>query len=187
MTANLLLCRSGQVLVRLSAQQSCWVALPSQLTNKLLNSCRTKLPLALELRPFSVRTPAQGGSQPQPVYVGWAGESTTSPGVIEVPSALASCLSLVPGSRLQVRGDVKCCVCMCWKLVLACGQVRALGQLPRASTLVVEPASESDWELVELNAAFLELNMLQQASSPRHAAASGHRPLPMVQTALLCV
>lgn len=43
-------------------------------------------------------------------------------------------------------------------------QVRTLGQLPRASTVAIEPASESDWEMVELNAAFLELNILQQVS-----------------------
>ena len=41
-------------------------------------------------------------------------------------------------------------------------QVRSLGQLLRASTVAIEPASESDWEIVELNAAFLELNILQQ-------------------------
>ena len=44
-------------------------------------------------------------------------------------------------------------------------QVRTLGQLPRASTVTVEPASESDWEMVELNAGFLELNILQQVLS----------------------
>lgn len=70
---------------------------------RLLNSSRVKLPLALELRPLSVRTTSQGGaSERQPVHVAWAGESSSSPGVIDIPSALASCLRIEPGSRLQV-------------------------------------------------------------------------------------
>ena len=92
------------MLVRLSAAQSCWVALPSQLTNKLLNSARVKLPLALELKPFNVRTTALGAGEAPPVYVAWAGDSCSSPGVLEMPSALASCLRIEPGSRLRVSG-----------------------------------------------------------------------------------
>ena len=81
--------------------QSCLQCI--HLCSRLLNSSRVKLPLALELRPLSVRTTPQGGApERQLVHVAWAGESSSSPGIIEIPSALASCLRLEPGSRLQV-------------------------------------------------------------------------------------
>lgn len=72
----------------------------------------------------------------------WSGAASTSK-ALEVPAALAKCQGLSEG--LLVR-------------------VHALPGTPIASQVSVEPASVNDWEQVELNAEFMEEQLLNQAS-----------------------
>ena len=42
----------------------------------------------------------------------------------------------------------------------------SLVQVPVASSISVEPASEDDWELVEIHAGYMEEQMLNQVDAP---------------------
>ena len=44
-------------------------------------------------------------------------------------------------------------------------QVKACSSVDPADLVTVEPESEDDWELVELNASFFQQNMLQQVNA----------------------
>jgi peroxin-1 len=60
---------------------------------------------------------------------------------VGVPAALARALGLAEGSRVALR---------------------ALPEAPQAVSVTVEPASEDDWEVVQLNAEYLEEQLLNQ-------------------------
>ena len=186
--------RSGQLLIRCTPEQSCWVALPSQLATKLFSE-RHQLPLALELSPLSVRTSTDASRQPVK-YIAWAGTVCATNGTAEIPSSLAACLGLRTDTRVQVMSSLAAsalrasrCLCLMWAVIMPCMfmvsprqaamllrppccsghlsqpeslQVRALKDVPKAATVTVEPASENDWEVVELNAGYLEQHILQQ-------------------------
>lgn len=72
--------------------------------------------------------------------VAWAGEATQA-GKLGVPAGLASALGLRPGERVDAR---------------------SAGTLPVAESVSVEPANADDWEVVEMNAAYLEDHILSQ-------------------------
>lgn len=59
----------------------------------------------------------------------------------KVSEALAECLGLVNGARFRVR---------------------ARSDVAEAETIVVEPATEDDWEILELNAEYLEDHILSE-------------------------
>jgi hypothetical protein len=59
----------------------------------------------------------------------------------KVPEALAECVGLSTGARVRVR---------------------ARGDVVAAETVVVEPATEDDWEILELNAEYLENHILSK-------------------------
>ena len=73
----------------------------------------------------------------------WSGAASASK-ALEVPAALATCQGLSEG--LLVR-------------------VAALPGIPLASQVSVEPASVSDWEQMELNAEFMEEQLVNQVNS----------------------
>ena len=95
--------RSGQLLIRSTPEQSCWIALPSQLATKLFSE-RHQLPLALELSPLSVRTSTDASRQPVK-YVAWAGTVCATNGTAEIPSSLAACLGLRNDTQVQVMSS----------------------------------------------------------------------------------
>ncbi|KAK9139958.1 hypothetical protein Scep_009639 [Stephania cephalantha] len=72
--------------------------------------------------------------------VAWSGSASTS-SAIEVAKALADCISLP--ERAVVR-------------------VRVISNLPKAKLVIVEPNSEDDWEILELNAEHAEAEILKQ-------------------------
>ena len=166
--------RHSQLEVRLVPEKSCWVALPPAYVARLLES-QSPIPLVLQLTSASgmlalrkiegkcdSRPPdmikrsgeqschslsgrswhAGSAGEARSWYVAWSGAASTSK-ALEVPAALATCQGLSDG--LLVR-------------------VHALPGTPVASQVSVEPASVNDWEQVELNAEFMEEQLLNQAS-----------------------
>lgn len=76
-----------------------------------------------------------------PLAVAWAGEACEA-GKLGVPAGLAGALGLKAGDQVEVT---------------------ASPGVPVAESVSVEPANADDWEVVELNTAFLEDHVLSQA------------------------
>ncbi|KAL2623219.1 hypothetical protein R1flu_003424 [Riccia fluitans] len=127
--------RIMEVDVRRVGLQSCFVALPPSLLELLLSGSQLPaFPVVLELKPV-----ARSGVS-TPLFVAWNGAASTSPH-IEVSESLAECLGLLNGTRVRVR---------------------ARSDVAEAETVVVEPATEDDWEILELNAEYLEDHILSE-------------------------
>ncbi|PRW56943.1 peroxisome biogenesis 1 isoform X1 [Chlorella sorokiniana] len=142
--------RSPELVVRLTHERMGWVALPPALCSRLF-AARAATPLALELRPIRRRA---GVALPSdtPCYASWVGD-TCAAGCVGVPAALARALGLQEGVAVAVR---------------------PLPEAPPAVSVTVEPASEDDWEIVQLNGGFIEETLLTQVG-----VASPHQPLPI--------
>ncbi|KAG6550574.1 hypothetical protein Mapa_007943 [Marchantia paleacea] len=121
--------------VRRVGLHSCFVALPPSLLEILLSGSNLPpFPVILELKPVS----HSAGSTTS--FVAWNGAASVS-SHIEVSEALAECLGLLNGARFRVR---------------------ARSDVAEAETIVVEPATEDDWEILELNAEYLEDHILSE-------------------------
>lgn len=81
-------------------------------------------------------------------WVAWSGGMSRAQGIIEVPSGFAACLGLQRGMRVN----------------LALPPPSGPGAVVEAESVVVEPVSWSDWEVLELNAGHLEEVIMNQAS-----------------------
>lgn len=175
--------RHSQLEVRLVPEKSCWVALPPAYVARLLEG-QSPIPLVLQLtsasgklarrafthnelycstpaittalasRPVqpTITAPLHVGSarEARSWYVAWSGAASTSK-ALEVPAALAACQGLSEGMLVRVQ---------------------ALPGTPIASRVSVEPASVNDWEQVELNAEFMEEQLLNQVSLPSNSGAT---------------
>ena len=130
--------RTPELVVQLTHERTGWVALPPALCSRLF-AARTATPLALELRPIRRRA---GVALPSdtPCYASWVGD-TCAAGCVGVPTAVARALGLQEGAAVAVR---------------------PLPDAPPAVSVTVEPASEDDWEIVQLNAGFIEETLLTQ-------------------------
>ncbi|KAL5977211.1 hypothetical protein ACLOJK_021553 [Asimina triloba] len=117
--------------------ESCFVSLPLPLIRTLQSTHMGFLPpiLALELRP---RRRSSGNDDCW--HLAWSGSASTTP-AIEVSQQLAECISL-PDSTLV--------------------QVKAIANLPRATLVTIEPSTEDDWEILELNSELAEEAILKQ-------------------------
>ncbi|KAK9907564.1 hypothetical protein WJX75_006024 [Coccomyxa subellipsoidea] len=127
--------RLNQLPVRLVPERSCWVALPPAYVARLLEA-QSPIPLVLQLRPAQGRASA-GVSV---CYVAWAGAAASSH-ALDIPAALGRCLGLADGMTVSLR---------------------ALPEVPLATDVSVEPANVDDWEQVELNADYMEEQLLNQ-------------------------
>ena len=78
----------------------------------------------------------------------WSGAASTSK-ALEVPAAMAACQGLSEGRLVRVH---------------------ALPKTPVASRVSVEPANVDDWEQVELNAEFMEEQLLNQVRTSPHGS-----------------
>ena len=153
--------RQSQLQVRLVHEKNCWVALPPAYVARLLETgCQIPLVLLLHSTQGAASGPAHACAQPVPLqhtqgmlprlsgppvaaqlwHVAWAGGAASS-GCIEVPSALARCQGLAEGALVSLR---------------------ALPECPAAAGVTVEPANSDDWEQVELNAEYMEGQLLNQ-------------------------
>ncbi|KAK9829370.1 hypothetical protein WJX72_005440 [[Myrmecia] bisecta] len=137
--------RLSQLVVRLSAEKSCWVALPATLIARLYDAQLT-LPLVLELQLAPAPGAARRAGSAAPVWhVAWAGAASGSGG-LDIPAALAGCLGIPDGSLVQVK---------------------AVPHVPPAVGVSVEPVSVDDWEVVELHAEYMEEQLLNQVGAVR--------------------
>ncbi|XP_073122071.1 peroxisomal ATPase PEX1 [Henckelia pumila] len=74
-------------------------------------------------------------------HVAWCGSASTSPSSIEIAGQYAECISL--SDRTLVR-------------------VRVVSNLPKATLVTIEPLTEDDWEILELNSELAESAILKQ-------------------------
>ncbi|KAK4791038.1 hypothetical protein SAY86_031451 [Trapa natans] len=115
--------------------EDCFVSLPLVLIQTLQQSSPSGLLpqlLALELRSLS----SDGDSW----FVAWSG-ATSSSAAIEVSQQFAECISLP--SHMRVR-------------------VRVVTNMPKATLVTIEPLTEDDWEVLELNSEHAEASILKQ-------------------------
>ncbi|KAJ7297317.1 hypothetical protein O6H91_Y065500 [Diphasiastrum complanatum] len=120
---------------RVSGERTCFVALPLQVIY-LLQESGNVLPsfLVLDIR-LAVKN-----KETAPWYLAWAGASSKSQS-IEVPDKLAECIGLPHGVKVRMKVQ---------KNVF------------EAKSVAVEPATEDDWEILELNAEYLENHILSK-------------------------
>eukprot|EP00898_Chlorokybus_atmophyticus_P005332 jgi/Chlat1/57/ChrspC240389S00935 len=130
-----------ELVVQLVREASCFVALPAGVISALLHDgSGPQLPVVLQLSLSRSRNAQISESGPRTWDVAWAGASSSGQH-LEVPAALASCIGLEDSCpvRVKLRADV-----------------------PAATSVGVEPASSDDWEILEVNAAYLEEQLLIQ-------------------------
>lgn len=117
---------------------SCFVSLPLHLIQTLQQtrspSPSTSLPsfLALELRSLN--------ADDNLWHVAWSGSASSS-SAIEIAQLYAECISLPNHTTVQVR---------------------AVANLPKATLVTIEPYTEDDWEILELNSEYAEEAILKQ-------------------------
>eukprot|EP00252_Welwitschia_mirabilis_P015602 TRINITY_DN3444_c0_g1_i8.p1 TRINITY_DN3444_c0_g1~~TRINITY_DN3444_c0_g1_i8.p1 ORF type:complete len:1188 (+),score=284.39 TRINITY_DN3444_c0_g1_i8:127-3564(+) len=114
---------------------SCFVGLPLHLIEALQATHKGFLPpfLVLELRP-------RDSSDVSAWHVAWSGNASKS-NAIEVSEKLAECMCLPNHFHVFVR---------------------ARADVPKAATVMLEPVTEDDWEILEVNAEFVEEHLLNQ-------------------------
>ncbi|KAL6206296.1 hypothetical protein ACLB2K_023544 [Fragaria x ananassa] len=112
--------------------EDCYVSLPLALI-QTLHSSSPSLPPVLALDLSSSSTDHHW-------TVAWSGATSSSP-AIEVAQQFGECISLPDRSRVQVR---------------------ALSSVDRATLVTIEPSTEDDWEVMELNSELAEAAILNQ-------------------------
>ncbi|PKU63684.1 peroxisome biogenesis protein 1 isoform X1 [Dendrobium catenatum] len=112
--------------------ESCFVSLPLSLIHTLQSTSGGFLPPVLAIELRSY----SGASW----SVAWSGSASKSSS-IEVGQQVAECISLPNGTKVQVKAN---------------------GNLSKASLVNIEPNSEDDWEILELNSQAAEEAILKQ-------------------------
>lgn len=113
--------------------ENCFVRLPLHFIQILHSSPSRSLSPLVSLE---LRSP----NHPRPWFVSWSG-ATSSSSSIEVARQFAESISLL--DRILV-------------------QVRVVSDIPKATLVTVEPLTEDDWEVLELNAEQAEAAILTQ-------------------------
>ncbi|WOL17808.1 hypothetical protein Cni_G26601 [Canna indica] len=113
--------------------ESCFVSLPLSLIQTLERTRGGFLPPVLALE---LRACSGGGCW----NLAWSGSASKS-AAIEVDRVLAECISLPDHTRVQIK---------------------AVANLPKAVFVNIEPSSEDDWEILELNSELAEEAILKQ-------------------------
>ncbi|KAF7505646.1 hypothetical protein GJ744_000581 [Endocarpon pusillum] len=163
--------------VALVSLKSCLVNLPASLVSVLSNANTAAQDVVIELQ-YRTQTLSSGtfaredgAGSPKSVYVGWTGmpsrrrpalgmnrgryangarEQESSP--VEIDDTFAGLLGLIEGQRVGIFLHL---------------------DPPVAHTVNIEPLTPADWEVIELHATFLELNLLSQVRAlpnPSHSA-----------------
>ncbi|KAJ5143861.1 uncharacterized protein N7515_002648 [Penicillium bovifimosum] len=167
--------------VALVPLKNCLVNLPPSLVALLVNANTTAQNVIIELQYKSVSGKANGAPPQQSCFLGWTG----------MPSKRR--LAPVVGrdginsgySREQEISTVELDTTFGRLLGLAEGQKVGLFihlDPPVANTINIEPLTPEDWEIIELHATFLELNLLSQIRAlpnPTYTAAQSAHMHPL--------
>ncbi|KAL8404890.1 hypothetical protein RB594_009685 [Gaeumannomyces avenae] len=167
---------SAHAEISLSHLKNCLVNLPSSLVNLLtgINTPAQNVIVELSYR-------ANDGAQ-KSVYVGWTGmpsKRRLAPAVSRDGSGILQGSGSRTGGRDQEAALVEMDPTLASTLGLREGQrVAASVHLdpPLAHTVHIEPLTPEDWEMIELHATFLELNMISQVRAlpnPAYAPPGG--------------
>ncbi|KAK1148678.1 Peroxisome biosynthesis protein pex1 [Aspergillus melleus] len=142
--------------------KNCLVNLPPSLTALLVNANTTAQNVIVELqyRPTTAR--ANGNSAQRSCYLGWTGMPSKRK---LAPVVGRDGISSGPSAREQDVATVELDTTFSRVLGLAEGQKVGIFihlDPPVAHTINIEPLTPEDWEIIELHATFLELNLLSQ-------------------------
>ncbi|KAG7133700.1 Peroxisome biosynthesis protein PAS1 like [Verticillium longisporum] len=163
--------------------RNCLVNLPSSLVSLLVNINTPAQNVVVEL---SYRTPPTGGAPsaaPQSIFVGWTGMPSKRKVTPVVGRDGINGIRGNPSSRDQDIGLVEIDATLANTLGLTDGQKITASihvDPPLVHTINLEPLTPEDWEIIELHATFLELNLLSQVRAlpnPAFKSASG-QPVP---------
>ncbi|XDG10093.1 hypothetical protein ABKA04_009708 [Annulohypoxylon sp. FPYF3050] len=168
--------------------KNCLVNLPTSLVNLLVNINTPAQNVIVELN-YRVPLPANGAPQAigspssqRSIYVGWTGMPSKRK---IAPIVDRDGISGTRGSgRDQEVASVEIDATLAGTLGLSDGQkVTAIIHVdpPLAHTVNIEPLTPEDWEMIELHATFLELNLLSQIRAlpnPVYTVVSGQPPSP---------
>ncbi|KAI8635471.1 AAA-domain-containing protein [Xylariaceae sp. FL1651] len=160
--------------------KNCLVNLPVSLVNLLVNINTPAQNVVVELS-YRVAPTSNGSGQPnsstaqRSIYVGWTGMPSKRKLVpivdrdgisngrdrevtsVEIDATLAETLGLSEGHKVMTIIHV---------------------DPPLAHTVNIEPLTPEDWEIIELHATFLELNMLSQIRAVPNPAYTPNQGLP---------
>ncbi|CAJ2650357.1 unnamed protein product [Trifolium pratense] len=114
---------------------NCFVSLPLPLIQTLQSTASSSLPPILALH---LRSPTH---PPHSWFVAWSGATSSSSSTIQVSQQFAECVSLPIHSPVQVK---------------------VASNVPHASSVSIEPDTEDDWEILELNSEQAENQILNQ-------------------------
>ncbi|KAI9859647.1 MAG: Peroxisome biosynthesis protein pex1 [Trichoglossum hirsutum] len=185
--------------------KSCLVNLPSSLVSVLVNAntanghcgCQPAQNVVIELtyrqaQPFAAgSTTGSGSSQVQKsVYVGWTGMPSRRR---LAPIVGKEGISGIRGSAAGREQEVPLVeIDASFGRMLELQDAQKIGVLihvdpPLAHTINIEPLTPSDWEIIELHATFLELNLLSQIRAlpnpsyvPSASANQAQKPHPLI-------
>ncbi|KAF8854123.1 putative peroxisome biosynthesis protein PAS1 [Acephala macrosclerotiorum] len=167
--------------------KNCLVNLPSSLSSLLVNANTVAQNVIIEL---NYRIPPSGsdttGNAPtsKSVFVGWTGMQSKRK---LAPVVGRDGISGVRGNasgRDQEVPLVEIDATFARTLGLSDGQKVTASihtEFPMAHTINIEPLTPEDWEIIELHATFLELNLMNQIRAlpnPDYAPANGPKPVP---------
>lgn len=114
--------------------EGCFVSLPLHLIQTLQSSSNLFSFLALELRSVANKNDVW--------FVAWSGSASSTNSDIQIAPQFAECINLPNHTIVRVR---------------------AIPNVPKAKFVTIEPDTEDDWEVLELNAEHAEAAILKQA------------------------
>ncbi|KAK1427175.1 hypothetical protein QVD17_15858 [Tagetes erecta] len=122
---------------RVAGIEGCYVSLPLHLIQALQSTSTSTSTLfsflALELRSLANN---------HVWYVAWSGSASSNSSAIEIAQQFAECINLPDHTTVRIR---------------------AIPNVPKAKCVTIEPDTEDDWEVLELNAEHAEAAILKQA------------------------
>ncbi|KAJ5327913.1 hypothetical protein N7452_008303 [Penicillium brevicompactum] len=167
--------------VALVPLKNCLVNLPPSLVSLLVNANTTAQNVIIELQYKSTSPNANGASPQQSCFLGWTG----MPSKRRLAPVVGRDGISTGSSREQEISTVELDTTFGRLLGLADGQKAGLFihlDPPIAHTINIEPLTPEDWEIIELHATFLELNLLSQIRAlpnPTYTAAQTSHMHPL--------
>ncbi|KAL8953872.1 MAG: hypothetical protein Q9222_000318, partial [Ikaeria aurantiellina] len=148
--------------VALISLKNCLVNLPQSLVSILLDSNAPAQDVVVEVLVSDAAAPSKNGKHGQrSFYVGWSGMPSSRKSTKTASGRNERRLGAIESGSASIEIDVT------FGRMLGLSEGQTVGLLlhldpPLAHTVNIEPLTPGDWEIIELHATFLELNLLSQ-------------------------